>query len=688
MSSYIKTNWVDRNIERPKTFTSSTNLDGSVTFTDAPGTVYAAGTAVTAARMNNIESGVETAFNKSMTHDRELANIEAALDIDNRAIQNSGKFYDLFDGTNNYSAGLLDTTITALNGAHSAGIATVTVDSTTGFVVGQEITLQDDTNREDKIIQSINSGVNQLTFTANLASNYKDDASVYRSNVSISANKMNFGSWTNIITYTNSTPVQVINAAYETATSSGRKIVMLSNGWLISALTDNSASALKFYKSIDNGTTWTFLTSWTQVTYGSARCSICSYNNIIHAVANTSSANQVIYVNFDATTVGSTVTTSTNVDTGQSAITPTSSPSIAVGSTGILHVTYSTRNSTYSAADNIRYSKSINSGTSWTNTQITTNGGSNNCLDPVIVIKSDDNPLICYRTTNVNPIYVYGIYYTGSAWSTPYSIFTNASSTYSQTALSAVKSPDGNIHLTWQGLDATDTTANNIRYSKTTNGGTSWSTATKLTTGNTYNQITPSITADKNNNIYVVWSGITSSSGGVYELRELIYNGSTWGSIVELTTGAGIKSDPSTCSNFTDFTYPLLVYKDATNSKVMYLGVLQAIGQTALTSNIARYNIIPPTGTSTEIVSWIQHERATPDTDFVVTAYESIVDTSANESYTAMTKTTSNLSASLAEEQFLMTPSSAQEKVTLKVIMTRATTSVSKAITKLLGAVG
>lgn len=688
MSSYTKTNWQDRNIERPKTFTSTTNLDGSITFTDAPGTVYAAGTAVTAARMNNIETGLETAFNKTMMHDRELANIEAALDIDNRAIQNSGKFYDLFDGTNNYSAGLLDTTITALNGAHSSGVATVTVDSTTGFVVGQEVTLQDDTNREDKVIQSINSGANQITFTANLASNYKDDANVYRSNVSISGNKMNFGSWTNIITYTNSTPVQVINAAYETATSSGRKLVMLSNGWLISALTDNTGSALKFYKSTDNGTTWTFLTSWTQVTYGSARCSICSYNNIVHAVANTSSASQVIYVNFDATTVGSTVTTSTNVDTGQSAIAPTSSPSIAVGSTGVLHVTYSTRNATYSAADNIRYSKSINSGSSWTNTQITTNGGGNSCLDPVVVIKSDDNPLICYRTTNVNPIYVYGIYYTGSAWSTPYAIFTNASSTYSQTALSAVKSPDGNIHLAWQGLDATDTTANNIRYSKTTNGGTSWSTATKLTTGNTYNQITPSITADKNNNIYIVWSGTTSSSGGVYELRELIYNGSTWGSIVELTTDSPVKSDPSTCSNFTNFTYPLIVYKDSTNNKVMYLGVLQAIGQTALTSNIARYNIIPPTGTSTEIVSWIQHERATPDSDFVVTAYESIVDTSANESYTVMTKTTSNLSASSAEDQFLMTPVSAQEKVTLKVIMTRATTSVSKAITKLLGAVG
>ena len=53
---YIKETWVDRNVQYPHTYTDAGMT--SYLFTAAPGTITAAGTNVTATRMNKLESGV------------------------------------------------------------------------------------------------------------------------------------------------------------------------------------------------------------------------------------------------------------------------------------------------------------------------------------------------------------------------------------------------------------------------------------------------------------------------------------------------------------------------------------------------------------------------------------------------------------------------------------------------------
>lgn len=63
--AYIPTEWEDRIVERPLTFTMITNEDGSVTLIPAEGDIISEGTAFTASRLNNIEVGVGNAFEKA-----------------------------------------------------------------------------------------------------------------------------------------------------------------------------------------------------------------------------------------------------------------------------------------------------------------------------------------------------------------------------------------------------------------------------------------------------------------------------------------------------------------------------------------------------------------------------------------------------------------------------------------------
>lgn len=668
--SYTKTNWTDRVVQYPNRYTDE--LANVKTFTANPGTITEAGTTITASRMNNIETGVETAFNKSRLHDRELANLEAVLDIDNQAIANNGKFYDLFDATNNYSAGVLDTTRTQLNGAHSAGGKVLTVDSTTGFVAGQEITLQDDTNIEDGVIDSVDSGT-QLTLVANLANNYKADADVYRSNVLVSGSKMNFGSWTSGATYTHTTPIQVINAAYSTSGSGGRKVVVLSNGWIVAVVCNTSTNYFNIYKSTDNGATFTFVKNITNVT-GSGYWAVASYGNVLYTLMADGSGTGIYFRSTDMVTEvqSSVITVDTQSSIGVGC-------SLAVDATGNLYAAWSSKNASYSTNFNVRYSKSTNAGATWAApTQITTlNSGSTYAQYPCVIACADNTPRILLSFYN-GVTYIIRCYKSDTTYVDVYS-----AGAYEQINSSAVVDATGAIHVAWQGN--ADGEAMSIRYSTSADVGATWTTQVQASyTAGTASE-NPSIAVDAVNKPHIVFR---TTATGAYNIYKTDKTSGNWSAKSALTTNNSSNADnPSVCSNYTSFTDPICIYKDPQATKVQFRGIFSATTITSLLINKARYNIIPPMGTTTEIASWVQKERESTETDFVVTAFESIVDTSADESYTAMTKSSTYIAANLAEDQFLMSAVTAQEKVTLKLVLTRATTSIAKAITKVLGAI-
>lgn len=59
--AYTKTTWTDRVVQYPTTYTKTNETSSAVTLTAAPGTITAAGTAVNATNLNNLENGVYNA---------------------------------------------------------------------------------------------------------------------------------------------------------------------------------------------------------------------------------------------------------------------------------------------------------------------------------------------------------------------------------------------------------------------------------------------------------------------------------------------------------------------------------------------------------------------------------------------------------------------------------------------------
>lgn len=61
MIGYVVTTWQDRIVQYPSRYTKTNETVSSVTLTADPGTVTQAGTQVTAANLNNMETGISQA---------------------------------------------------------------------------------------------------------------------------------------------------------------------------------------------------------------------------------------------------------------------------------------------------------------------------------------------------------------------------------------------------------------------------------------------------------------------------------------------------------------------------------------------------------------------------------------------------------------------------------------------------
>jgi hypothetical protein len=368
-------------------------------------------------------------------------------------------------------------------------------------------------------------------------------------------------------------PTVIVSSGYSTAGNGGRKLVELSNGWLVTAVYDSANTQIRFFKSSDNGQTWNQLCYKLKNTTSFA---IESYENYVYCHASYSSDSQSHFMFFDATTVTNTNIPSSYLVTGQSVF--GSGISLAINSAGPeIHTALTSRDSSLNS-HNVRYCKGTINGdgsVTWGSVERVTNMNSSYIgASELSIIICNNNPYIILRYSKTNSPLAYEIAIVTTSFTTKNwgSAFMSSSwgsnlvysSSYTQSSPSAIfvpqsvnGLPNGLIGVAWHGCDATHPTTDYIRFSKSTDLGANWSAMQKLVPGKN-----ASLTADKNGKLYITYE---DPADGQIKRIESTDNGDSWSSPYTVDTG----TNPSMMFDYT-FTNPFVAWVYMSGSSVKF----------------------------------------------------------------------------------------------------------------------
>jgi hypothetical protein len=489
-------------------------------------------------------------------------------------------------------------------------------------------------------------------------------------------------------------PTTVVSSAYDTSGNGGRKLVRLSNGWLVAVIKDyvTGSQPRRLYISKDSGNTWEPFGTINNLASTTGDVALVAVDTKVYCLQTFANVTVNLYV-FDEN--GNLLVNNQQVDGGQSSF---GNVSLAVNSAGTeLHAAWASKNSTYPNGFNIRYAKGTINGdgtVTWSApTQITTvNTSGVNHQNPCVVVRpSNGYPTIIWDFSNSggNQYGINSVSWNGSSFGSVVPVQPGITN-YAQSNPCAVVDNNGVIHVVWHGKDATDSAVNNIRYSKSTDGGATWSAATKLTSGNTNDCLYPTITFNASNgNIYVLFHKTVS---GEYRVYKTVYSSGAWSNdlVVFPTSQTRITYPSALVDNTVDFSDPLIVFCDA--SSVKFRGKWVTIETIPFMEDDIRYNYTPDTTVASRIQSWFEYDNTnTPNgdsylpnpTEVDIEAHLSIVSAGQQESYIPMIKRVKALSATKSEALFMGGVAVANSKITQRITVRRQDTT--KHITRLLG---
>lgn len=333
-------------------------------------------------------------------------------------------------------------------------------------------------------------------------------------------------------TITNET---VIGSGY--VTSRNARPQLLSNGWIVAAVYSSSATRLQFRVKKTVTGAWedlAFLTTSNILSW-----SLAVKGTRVFATLHTSSSNATSFLNFEATTVSSTVSQSAVSIDNTSTSGQFSGEDLITNDAGTeLHHAFSAKTPTYPNGFNIRYLKgtiSLNGTVSWSSIQdlVTTVSGQN-FRNPAMTLTFDGRPSIAYEFL-ASTSFMITRTFNGSIWAESTleyggtNLLTNVSYCFVPQSVNGL--PKGRLWAAWQGKDATDNTKFNIRTSYSDDSGVTWATPTKQTTGNTYDQTNASLTADAQGKVLLTWDAQNATTT---QTALKVFNG-TWGATTMLT---------------------------------------------------------------------------------------------------------------------------------------------------------
>lgn len=399
------------------------------------------------------------------------------------------------------------------------------------------------------------------------------------------------------------TDATVVAQAYDTSGNGGRKITNNSMN-IFTAEKSTTQVFLQKYSST-TGNFAAFLT--TNVLTSVQDVAIQATDKAVYTIFSNNNNRLTFYANDPNS--GAYLSTA-NLDDAQTAL---GNVSLAINEAKTeLHATWASKNSAYPNSFNIRYAKgTINTdGTvTWGAveqiTQINTSGYE---ILNLSIVTNNNIPIITAQSTGITSrsgalnmngttkaiisLVKNGTTLSGLAtgWYM-YNVYYNDSS-YTQQSPSAIYVPqsinglaNGLLANAWHGTDSASGGSNYIRFSKSTDGGVTWSTMQKLGKGTN-----ATLTANKSGKLF-----ITYEDSGYTQRIESTDNGDTWGSPI----GVGSGTNPSSLFDLTmNMTAPLTIRKGT--SSVLFSGTWTItkisvtpgdIGQKADKNNILSYSI-------------------------------------------------------------------------------------------------
>lgn len=370
-----------------------------------------------------------------------------------------------------------------------------------------------------------------------------------------------------------------------TSSNGGRKLVRLANGTFVSGV--RATDVVNVYKSTDNGLNWSL--GFARNSTGVIDFAIQTNGERIFIL--TCNTGSVTFRSYDNQ---GNYSTNVNLDVQTSV----GNVSLAINEAGTeLHAAWSSKNATYPNSFNIRYAKGVINGdgsVTWGAVEQVTkmSNGIYEARNPSTVLEKNGIPTIYYEAFGHR--YNTGGFNTTSTGSTHNSIaaikrddslpskdtvFINSptwsaqnvhtGTSHQQASPSSLFIPqsinglaNGRLWVAWHGKDATDSAKFNIRVSFSDDGGVTWSTPVKLTSGNTFDRLNVSLSADKTGKVFALYEDHQWAPD--LGIRMKTHNGS-WGAEVGVATADTAEQHPSALVDFSlQMTTPPFVYTDTT----------------------------------------------------------------------------------------------------------------------------
>jgi hypothetical protein len=224
-------------------------------------------------------------------------------------------------------------------------------------------------------------------------------------------------------------------------------------------------------------------------------------------------------------------------------------PSMVVDNTGTIYTVWTDLQDTKNPNSpdlNLYFSKSTNGGITFSNNIRVDDGGKSMAEGPAIAVNETGVIYVAWHDTrNVNAdIYVSKSTNGGTSFGTSTRVTDTSFATNNRLSFPSIITSGSNVYVTWG-----DNQSGNwdIRMAYSTNGGTTWSTPIKVNDDiGSSEQYYPDIAIDKNNTIYVAWQDARNNNIDIYSANST-NGGSTFGasSRVDHDTTSGYQRYPS-----------------------------------------------------------------------------------------------------------------------------------------------